>query len=327
MKILIIRFSSIGDIVLTSAVVRCLYQQIPNAEIHYLTKKQFAPLFQYNPYLKKVWEYSKELTDTINALKSENFDWIIDLHNNLRSKRFCWYLKIKVLAFNTYRWQRFLWIKFRIPFKPYLHIVERFFLPLAKINVLYDNQGLDFFYPQDTPIPNLPNHYLVWVIGASYTTKQLPSSKVIEGLNNILAPVVLLGGKEDIQLATQIIDNTLHQNVINLVGKTTLIESAKIIDMSQCIISLDTGMQHIAAALKKKIFAIWGATNPTLGYTPFLPKIFPENLHVTNFQVESITCSPCHQHGTLKCPQKHFKCMLNQNINALYNQVNNWLNY
>ena len=108
MKILILRFSSIGDIVLTTPVVRCLKQQLPGAEIHYLTKSPFRSVLKNNPYIDKLHLLEKPLSKTIGSLKKENFDFVIDLHNNLRTRLIKLRLGVKSSSFNKMNFRKWL---------------------------------------------------------------------------------------------------------------------------------------------------------------------------------------------------------------------------
>ena len=100
MKILIIRFSSIGDIVLTTPVIRCVKKQVPEAELHFLTKKNFATVLKGNPYIDKLHLLEDSLDETIATLAAESFDWVIDLHHNLRTLRIKKALKRPAKSFN-----------------------------------------------------------------------------------------------------------------------------------------------------------------------------------------------------------------------------------
>src|SRR5665647_1727708 len=120
-KILIIRLSSIGDIVLTSLVVRCLKNQVKNAEIHFVTKQQFAFILKSNPNIEKVHVLDDNFGDLIHELVSEKFDYIIDLHNNFRSARLKRNLKVKAFSVNKLNWQKMLLIRFKINRLPQIH--------------------------------------------------------------------------------------------------------------------------------------------------------------------------------------------------------------
>ena len=210
-KILVIRFSSIGDIVLTTPVIRCLKKQIQDAEIHVLTKKKFANLYKTNPYIDKVYEYDDSLKKNIEELKIENYDYVVDLQKNKRSVRVTRALGRPHASFPKLNFRKFLLSTFKINIMPDVHIVDRYFKAVEKLNVRNDFYGLDFFISDknDFPISELPvefqNGYYAFVIGGTYKTKILPPVKIAEVLKKINKPVILLGGPDDVERAEEII--------------------------------------------------------------------------------------------------------------------------
>lgn len=323
MKILIIRFSSIGDIVLTSPVIRCLKNKYPHSEIHFLLNEPFIELLQFNPFITKIWSWNNKehLRNFRNSLKKENFNLVIDLHNNFRSKILSIGLSSELYRLKHFRWKRFLYVYYNKSHFTSEHIVERYLKTLFPLNINYDGLGLDFFISQSIcNIPHLPQQYVAWVVGGSFFTKQVPAHKIVEGLALLSYPVVLLGGIKDVSIAVEIMNKLNNKNIVNCVGKLSLQESAYIIEKSICVISTDTGLQHIAAALKKKIFSIWGSTTPELQMGPFLPNQTLDIEKPEHFEV-SLNCRPCHKHGYAQCPKKHFLCMENQDMSKIIQQV------
>ncbi|MEM9850042.1 MAG: glycosyl transferase, partial [Bacteroidota bacterium] len=130
MRVLIIRFSSIGDIVLTTPVVRCLKLQRA-AEIHYLTKQNYAAMLRTNPYIDRVWTIEKRVSEILSGLKQVRFDYIIDLHRNIRSVQVKWALRVKSYSFDKINWQKWLLVRFKINRLPNIHIVDRYMATLA----------------------------------------------------------------------------------------------------------------------------------------------------------------------------------------------------
>jgi lipopolysaccharide heptosyltransferase II len=308
-KILIIRFSSIGDIVLTTPVIRCVKQQVENCEIHYLTKRSFKSILEHNPYITKLHLIEKDVNEIIEDLKKENFDHIIDLHNNLRSLHVKLKLRKPATAFKKMNFKKWLIVRFkaRSIFLP--HIVERYLDAAKKLNVKNDHKGLDYFIPHtdEITLSTLPlSHqegYIAFVIGAKHYTKQLPTEKIISICKKLNSPIVLLGGKEDADRAITI-QNAVGENIFNACGKFNLNQSASFVKQSVKVISHDTGLMHIAAAFNKEIISVWGNTVPAFGFTPYLPS--KESKIV---EVKDLPCRPCSKIGYDKCPQGHFKCM------------------
>jgi lipopolysaccharide heptosyltransferase II len=319
-KILIIRFSSIGDIVLTTPVIRNLKQQIPDSQIHYCTKARFKNIVENNPYLDKVFYLENDLSGLIKQLKAEQYDHIIDLHNNLRTRIIKWRLGTKSHSFNKLNFKKWLFVNFKINLLPKVHVVDRYMDTLNNLNIKNDQKGLDYFIPaQDEVSPSrFPEEYrhgyIAFAIGAQHYTKKLPPDKIIELCEKIDQPVILLGGKDDEEAGKYIESYFLRKNksfrVYNACGKFHLNESASIINNALAVYSHDTGLMHIAAAFKKPVFSIWGNTVPDFGMYPYL----------TDFEIlerKDLNCRPCSKIGFNKCPQGHFKCMNEIDLNII----------
>lgn len=309
MKILIIRFSSIGDIVLTTPVIRCCAQQIKNAEIHFVCKASFKSTLEHNPYIHKLITFEKDINEVIPALKKENYDVLVDLHNNLRSRRLKLALGKKSVAFDKLNVRKFLAVALKSKnLLPDIHIVQRYLQTVSSLGVKDDGKGLDYFISEKDNVdlstihPELNKGYIALVVGGSYYTKKIPVNKLIEICNNSKLPLVLLGGKEDSAIAEQVVSKT--KNTINLCGKYSLNQSASIIQHSTFIITSDTGLMHIASAFGKKIYSLWGNTIPEFGMYPYKPGEGSKILEVKNLK-----CRPCSKLGYGKCPKGHFKCM------------------
>ncbi len=306
---MIIRFSSIGDIVLTSPVVRCLKQQVENAEIHFVTKQKHASIVASNPYIEKIHVLQENISDLITELEKENFDYIIDLHQNFRSNRIKTRLKGRAFSFEKLNLHKFLLVHFKINRLPQKHIVDRYLETLSAFNVENDKQGLDFFIPESDlfNLAQLPgafqNGYIAFVIAGTYTTKKLPVEKITEICNLADVPVILLGGKGEIEEAHEVVQKTSGQ-VLDFTGKLSLNQSASLVKDARVVLTNDTGLMHIAAAFKKKILSFWGNTVPEFGMYPYKPHAVSKML-----AVENLKCRPCSKLGYEKCPKKHFNCM------------------
>lgn len=321
MKILVIRFSSIGDIVLTTPVMRVLKKQLNGAEVHFLIKKQFASIVESNPYIDKVHTFAGNLPQLVKELKQERFDYIIDLHKNFRSYRIRWALGVKTLSYRKLSIEKFLLTKFGINRMPGRHITQRCLDALLPLGVVDDGLGLDYFIPEKDQVsaPQLPqahqDGFVAIVIGASYYTKKLPVHQLQKLCREIKEPIILVGGKEDAVEGEQIASvDTVR--IFNACGKFNLHASADLLRKSQIVISHDTGMQYIACALQKKVLAIWGGTSPKLDVEPYYGTQQKEALH-QNFVVPNMPCQPCSNFGTKTCPKGHFKCMEQQEVRKI----------
>ncbi len=308
-KILIIRFSSIGDIVLTTPVIRCLKKQVAGVEVHFLTKAKHASILASNPYVDKLHLFDDKILGVIEQLRAEKFDFIIDLHNNIRSNQVRRMLNAKSYSVNKLNIKKFLLVAFKINKLPNIHIVDRYLDTLRAFNVINDGKGLDYFIPEEGRFntKELPEAfskgYIAFVLSGTYYTKRLPSEKVLEVCRKTDKPVVLLGGESETVMDAEIMQSA-NGNVISFCGKLTLSESASLIKEARLVISNDTGLMHIAAAFRKKMLSVWGNTVPEFGMSPYLPHSASEIM-----QVRGLKCRPCSKLGNHHCPRKHFKCM------------------
>jgi ADP-heptose:LPS heptosyltransferase len=326
LKVLVIRFSSIGDIVLTSPVVRCLKRQL-DAEIHYLTKKNFSSIATANPYITKVWSIEKDPGEVIAALKEEHFDYIIDLHKNLRSWRVKRALRTTSYTFDKLNFEKWLLVNFKVDRLPRIHIVDRYLQAVAPLGIVNDAKGLDYFIPPEAVVvpgdllPALAQdqnyfyknfiskttvlQYHAVVTGAAHATKCLPEEKIIELCRQLTLPVVLLGGKAEAAAGDRIAARSgLH--VVNACGKCSLHGSASLVQQAQKVFTPDTGLMHIAAALGKEIVSFWGNTVPAFGMYPYYGVGKDCN---TIVEINGLSCRPCSKIGYKKCPKGHFRCM------------------
>jgi len=321
MKFLLLRYSSIGDIVLTTPVLRCLRKQYPDAEIAFATKAKFASLLEPNPYCNHIFGLASDQPEHISALKEYNPDRVIDLHHNLRTARIKAALRKPSHSFDKLNLEKWLLVNFKWNLMPYRHIVERYLDTVADLGVHYDGEGLDYFFPAGTPVtlPDLPEvPYYAYAVGGQHGTKRMPPDRIREALEQAQAPVVLLGDKNDAQ--------TLHEIekdlplVHNHCGRYSLAESARVLQQSTAVVSHDTGLMHIAAALRKPIVSIWGNTVPDFGMTPFYPEGFDRSLS-RMIQEENLSCRPCSKIGYETCPRGHFACMRLPDISGLFSAL------
>ena len=325
MRLLFIRFSSIGDIVLTTPAVRCAKNQIPGVEIHFLTKLSMKDLVIGSPYINHCHFLDENIDQTIAHLKEIPFDYIIDLHQNIRTWKIKKALGIPAFSYKKLSLQKWLLAKLHINLLPKTHVCDRYLNTLQYFNVTNDGKGLDYFFPKDYHFKaaNLPTSHLAgfvaFVIGASYINKKMPVEKWIALAKQIKKPIVLIGGKEDIALANTL-TAAVPDYIYNAVGKYDLKESASIIQMAQVVVSHDTGFLHVAAAFKKPTITIWGATSPALQFEAYYPTESATSHY--NSIVPSLNCQPCSKQGENKCPQGHFACMRLQNINIIASKAN-----
>ena len=268
-KILIIRFSAIGDIVLTSPVIRCIKLQM-KPKLHFLTKKQYMSILTSNPYLDKVIPLQDNLSATCSVLRKENYDLIIDLQSNVRS----FWLKLNLfkqsVTVKKENWKKFLYINFGVN-KLGGHVVDRYFKTVQNLGIINDFNGLDYFIGSKINIDfDISQNFIAWSVGGSYLQKQLSKQQIVEVSNSILTPIVLLGGPNEKKFGDSIVVSSKNKKIFNFCGQLSLDESAYLIERSRLVLSNDTGLMHIAAAFKKEIVSFWGCTKPSLGFSPYM---------------------------------------------------------
>ena len=289
-KILIIRFSAIGDIVLASPIIRCVKLQTC-AEVHFLTKKKHVSILESNPYIDKIISFNNDFFNTASCLIKEKYNYVIDLQSSIRSFLLKLCLKQKFYTIKKQNIEKFLLINFNINLINN-HVVERYFLPLKKINIINDHKGLDYFISPDVLVDfNLKEKFIAWCIGASYSNKALSATQIISVSNKIRHPIILLGGKKEKLIADTIMVESKNNKIYNFCGNLSLDESAYLIKKSALVLTNDTGLMHIASAFKKPIISFWGCTKPVLGFTPYLNK--EKSIKI----VANPLKPPCSKHG------------------------------
>lgn len=337
MKFLIIRFSSIGDIVLTTPVVRCLKKQVPTAELHYLTKAAFRPILEANPYIDKIHCLGDDWEAMIGALQQEDFDYVIDLHHNLRTWRVKRALKKRAFSFPKLNIGKWWYVNFKQNRLPAVHIVDRYMETLKDFRIRNDGAGLDYFIPSadelksgDIPTAHQAG-YAGLVIGAAMPTKKLPFHKLAEICQRSRHPLILLGGPEDAAVGERLaaIDPI---KIYNACGKFNINESAGLVRQAKLIVTHDTGLMHIAAAFKRPVLSIWGNTVPEFGMYPYYGENYLHHFRPSGralfgdrpyalMEVKGLNCRPCSKIGYQKCPKGHFKCMEEQPVEAIVREI------
>ena len=336
-----LRFSSIGDIVLTTPVVRALKQQVPGAAVHFATKPAYRGLLEANPYVDRVHCLTGSLGGLVRELRAERFDFVVDLHHNLRTRLIKLRLGVPSSSFDKLNGRKWLLVNCKIDRLPRVHIVQRYLAAAAPLGVKDDGRGLDYFIPagQEVDLATLPapfsRGYVAVAIGAQHATKRLPVEKLIELCARLARPVVLLGGPEDESVA-HVIEQAFETRaaavvapapaipdspyyfpsrapvqpgpptlILNGCGRYSLHQSASLLRQAQFVVSHDTGLMHIAAAFGKEIFSVWGNTVPAFG-------MYPYRTEFRVLEVAGLPCRPCSKIGFDQCPQGHFKCMRDQ---------------
>ncbi|OAV44191.1 glycosyltransferase family 9 protein [Lewinella sp. 4G2] len=324
-KILIVRFSSIGDIVLTTPVIRCVKEQT-GAEVHFLTKAPFASILEANPHVDRVISIRKDLSEVAKQLAEAGYDGCIDLHGNLRTlelkarlaQPFAPHPRPRTKTFDKLNYEKFLLTRFKIDRMPDVHIVQRYLAAAAPFGVVDDGKGLDYFIPEkdrvDLKEVGIPNRYVAFVIGAAHATKRLTEAQMREFCEDHDEAIVLLGGPAEREIGARLSAGLDH--VSNACGAFNLAGSADLVRQARVVLTHDTGLMHVAAAFKKPIVSVWGNTVPALGMYPYLPG--QEGLEKERRQeILDLDCRPCSKIGFQKCPRGHFSCIKKQSIREI----------
>ncbi len=301
-KILIVRLSSLGDILLTTPVIRALKIKYPGSEIDFVCKEQFIDAVKYNPHLSNKYIYVDE-PDFYSKLQERKYDLILDLHNNFRSRKISQILKVETARFQKPSIRKFLLVKFKINrLLPVVSIPERYASALNGLKL--DGKGLELFLPENISSNlNDGKQYIGICPGSQHFTKQYPidyQKRFAELLLSKGFTPVLFGGSSDREVCAEIASSV--NGVIDLSNDNDLFKTAA--DMKKCklLVCNDSGLMHTATALKLPVIAIFGSTVKEFGFSPYGTK----NLVLENNEV---TCRPCSHIGKSSCPKGHFNCM------------------
>jgi heptosyltransferase-2 len=271
-KILIIRLSSLGDIILTTPLLRLLKRKFPSAKIDYLCKAQFIDAVKHNPNVDKIYEYN-ESNELIEELKNSSYDLIIDLHNNFRSGKLASKLKVKRLYFSKPSLKKFLLVNFKINYlNPAVSIAERYISVVPGLKP--DGKGAELFLTEGL-VPELKENgnYIGICPGAQHFTKQYPLDYHFKLIKLIIKRdfiPVLFGGKSDRELCSKI-KNEIPE-VVDLSNDNKLLQTAANMKMCKLVICNDSGLMHTASALGVPVIALFGSTVREFGFSPYNAK-------------------------------------------------------
>lgn len=316
-KVLIVRLSSIGDVVLSTHLPRLIKKAYPNAECDYVT--QFTDLVKYNPYIENVWVYNKKNSKQIinldknkqtHKFSSSDYDVIIDLQNNRRSKEILNQFKdrsnnLEIFKFDKDRLNKLKMVYLKIIPEEYQHISDKYLSTYKDDNLANDNLGLEVWLQNEkvynSKIERLKNKVLI-APGAKHYTKRYPIEKYINLCKLLCSKGIsidLVGGKDELENSKELIESEFISN--SYIGKLSILETTELIAKSKLLITNDSSLMHIASARKTPIIAIFGSSIKELGFTPYQSEF-------SLFEV-NLSCRPCSHIGRSKCPKKHFNCM------------------
>lgn len=332
-KILIIRFSSIGDILLTSPLLRVLKNRFPQAKIDFVTKSQYHDLLSTNPNIHAIYTLDTKgghaaLKQLRQNVRKNIYDLIIDAHNNFRSQYVRKIPGAQVVRLKKYKWPRFFLVTFGWNF--YTEIVpvyKRYIDTVADFAVADDGRGLEFFPNESVQADvlhqlelkgfNKTKPTVAIAPGASYATKRWPVERFVQVAKKLLEKFdlqfLLLGDKNDAPL-TRALKTELGDAAFDCAGQFDLMQSACALNYADVLLTNDTGLMHLGTALKKPVVALFGSTVRELGFYP----VGEKSIVIEN---EGLTCRPCSHVGKKSCPKKHFKCMLEIQPERVLNQL------
>jgi len=319
-KFLIIRFSSIGDIILTTPLIRCLRAAFPNAQIDFLVKKEFAVVLSGNPHISNIITFDKkdsrnELRRIRTQIQLSRYSVIFDIQKNIRSMMICVGTRTGVAGYSKKILARDLLIRFHVniysEIKP---VYLRYFEAVETLGVKYDGNGTEVF-PSTQEFENIrvildQNHIepgkpiLVVAPGAQWENKRWTTQGFATAADTFCAQhgatTILIGGPGDVDACNEV-NSQMKTPSLNLAGKLSLMGSASLLGKAAMVFTNDTGMLHMAQAMKAPVVAVYGPTTRELGFFPLL-----QNSRVAEVD---ISCRPCTQKGLHSCPKKHFRCM------------------
>jgi len=303
-KILIIRLSSMGDILLATPLIRSIKSQNSETEIDFVVKDEFFEVIKNNPHLTNIFRYSKESTgkkELINSLKSRNYETVIDLQNNRRSSEITSKLHTKTFRFKKNHFKKFLLVNFKINLLENFPQIPIRYAEAAGIEL--DDEGLEIFTDDvaDTNL-KLNEKYVGLCPGAKHFTKRWPKEYFIELGKNLELngyKVLLFGGKDEQETLEDIASEL--KEPINLCNESILKTSANM-KMCSLIYTNDSGAMHLACSVKVPVIAFFGSTVREFGF-------FPYKAQNIVLEIDNLPCRPCTHIGRKSCPLTHFKCM------------------
>ena len=308
-KLLLIRFSSMGDVAMVTALLPAIKTQMPNAEVHFVVKNAFAGVVANNPYVAKLHIVSESLQETIADLQAHRFDAIIDLQRNHRSARIINALGGKAYRIDKLNIRKWFAVNLKLNVLPKKHFIDRVFETAQPLGIVPQHTGMAFKPSPDAVFSNqlaTYERYVAIAIGAAHATKQIPVDLLVAIIEDLPCRTLLLGGPGDVERAHAILQQARRKDIINLVGSASLNQSGLALQGAQTVLAPDTGLMHLSAALGKPVVVLWASTVPELGVWPF----YGANQISPSVSLgEALPCRPCTKMGRAVCPLGHYACM------------------
>lgn len=331
MRILIIHTAFIGDIVLSTPLIKKIKDTYPDSDITYVTTPSGEAILKNNPHLNNIIVYDKRgehkgisgVWQLGKRLRYENFNIVITPHRYLRSSILSWLSRSPIRKGYDIASGSCLFTE-KIKYDRTKHEIEKLLSFVAPENKkryeieLYPGEK-EKMKGDNLWKENLLEDKKVVILapGSKWFTKQWPVeyfNKLAESLKKLSnVRLIVVGGKDEINLPIE------KENIIDMRGKTSLLELADILSRADVVVTNDSSPIHIASAFKKpRIFALFGPTIEKFGF-------FPWSLNSKVFQVDGLKCRPCGIHGGKSCPEKHFKCMRDILPEEVFNEIKKYL--
>jgi lipopolysaccharide heptosyltransferase II len=340
-KILVIRFSSLGDVLLATPLIRLLRLKYPKSQIDFLVREEYADLVRYNSNISQVIEFDiKQGFSALRKLRKnisdQMYDVIFDIHRSIRSRYLTFLLRwnplsgTKVYRVRKKQFIRFLIVKFKINLyrKFYGRIIpvwEKYVLTARPIGVTADDGQLELYLSNNSePLLKknlkklLSEDYVLIAPGAKHFTKRWPAEYfnqfIMENYRKYNLPAILVGDASDIPVVEEILSKLPLGIATSLAGELSILQTAEVIRQAKLVISNDSGLMHVAAAFQKPLIAIFGSTVEELGF-------FPNSTGAMVVENKGLYCRPCTHIGRASCPEKHFRCMLEITPKAVMEKI------
>lgn len=320
-KILVIRFSSAGDIILTSPFLRALRRKFPDASVHFMVREDYAQLVAHSPHVDRIVRLPRgtrfrDLLKWKSAIIAEEkeYDVVFDLHDSLRSRHVRVGLGRSLYRLRKPTFAKWLLVHRKIDrLQPIVPIPLRYLDVGCELGLEDDGDGLELFLGNTpSPIVAIEERRTIGIApGARHYTKRWPAAYFTELTGNLLADgarVVLFGSQEERVLCSEVAAG--RDGVMNLAGRIDLLQTAAAVDVCDLVITNDSAMSHIAAARRRPVVAIFGSTVQQFGFAPF---------RTVSEVVENVGlyCRPCTTIGRESCPEGHFRCMREITVETL----------